>query len=295
VTTCIPALALRAVTGTPVAVWVQDLWPETVAAVGIVRPRWLVGTIGQLSRRIYRNCDMLLGQSRAFLPRLEQAGIPPERLDYLPNWAEELYRAPVPPRAEVTDWARGFPILFAGNIGRVQGLETILQAARLTQDIPDLRWVFAGTGSLQGWLAEQAASAGLADRMFFLGQRPIDEMPDLFARAAAMLVSLKPNDVMSLTIPSKLQSYLAAGRPVLGSIDGEAARVITESGAGWAAPAGDARGLAAIVRRLRALHPAARDHMGRAGRAYYDREFDRSVCLDRLERHLGKLAEKVRT
>jgi glycosyltransferase involved in cell wall biosynthesis len=293
VTTCIPALALRSMAGAPVAVWVQDLWPESISASGLVRAPWLVGAVGLLSRRIYSSCDLVLGQSRAFLPRLESCGVSPERLDYLPNWAEEVYKSAPERGGQTEPWERGFPIVFAGNLGRVQALETVLEAARLTRDDPDLRWVFIGDGPLREALAAEAIASGVSDRVFFLGRKPVEDMPRYFAKAGAMLVSLKHDETMALTIPSKVQSYLAAGVPVLGSLDGEGARVIEESGSGWAAAASDAAALAANVRRMKALSGKERCVLGRRGRAYYDREFDRALCITRLERRLVELSRRA--
>jgi glycosyltransferase involved in cell wall biosynthesis len=291
VTTCIPALALRALTGTPVAVWVQDLWPEAIASTGLVRSKRLMSVADRLSRHLYAQCDLVLGQSRAFLPQLEQAGVASDRLGYLPNWAEDLYSAKPEPGGADEPWQAGFPLMFAGNLGRVQALDTLLETARLTRDDPEVRWVMVGDGGQKEWLVAQAKEAGLSDRFFFLGRKPVTEMPRLFARAGAMLVSLKPGDTGALTIPSKVQSYLAAGRPILGSLDGEGARVIEESGAGWAAPAADAKALAANIRRMKALGANGRDAMGRRGRAYYGNQFDRDIGLDRLERRLTGLVE----
>jgi glycosyltransferase involved in cell wall biosynthesis len=110
-----------------------------------------------------------------------------------------------------------------------------------------------------------------------------------------MLVSLKPDDTMALTVPAKVQSYLAAGRPIIGSIDGEAARVIEESGSGWAAPAGDAAALARVVTRMKALSKTERDQMGRRGQEYSALHFARTRCLDQLEATLRDAAGRARS
>ena len=293
VTTAVPALVRRAATGTPVVLWVQDLWPESISATGLVRSPTFLRAARRLSAAIYTRCDRVLAQSRAFLPRLQALGVAPRRLGYLPNWAEERYHAPA---AAVPDepWMEGFPILFAGNLGRVQALDTILGAARRLRHERRLRWVFIGDGPLRAWLAAEIDRAGLGDQVFLLGRKPSAEMPGHLARAGALLVTLKRDDVLSLTVPSKVQAYLAAGRPILGSIDGEAARVIDASGAGWATPADDSAALAASALRMLSLHPDARADMGRRGQAYCMREFERGVCLDRVERVLGDAAGEAR-
>ena len=292
VTTALPALALRSLTGLPVAIWVQDLWPEVLSSTNASLPAWATSLIGKLSRWIYSRCDLVLGQSRAFVERLAETGIPRERLAYLPNWAEELYR-PVPRPDPREDWERGFTVMFAGNMGRVQALDTALEAAALLQDQSDVHWVFVGDGAVRSWMEGEIARRGLA-RVHLLGRRPTSEMPELFARAGAMLVSLRADPVMAMTIPAKLQSYLASGRPILASMDGEGARAVTESGAGLASPADDAAALAANVLRMRDLSPSERDAMGQRGRAYCARWFDRRSCLDELDDRLSLMLPRPR-
>jgi glycosyltransferase involved in cell wall biosynthesis len=294
ITTVLPALLLRALKGTPVVTWVQDLWPETVAASGLVRAPWVLQAAQPVCNWIYRNCDRLLAQSEAYVPRLAATGIELGKVDYLPNWAEDLYSVgEIPAGLELETWAEGFPVMFAGNLGRVQALDVVLAAAdRLRHDLA-IRWVFVGDGVLRAWLETEVARRGLADHVHFLGRRPVDEMPRLFARAGAALVSLKRDEVLALTVPSKVQSYLAAGLPIIGSLDGEGARIINESGAGWATAAGDGEGLAESVRRMSALSPQQRAEMGNRGRLYAGSHFDRGSCLDRFERTLAQTQENT--
>ena len=266
VTQIFPAVLLQRLAGIPFAVWVQDLWPESVTASGLVRSPALVGMIRRMSSWLYTRADLLLGSSRGFLPRLRALGARPERLGYLPNWAEDVFEEGGRPSPGREPWEGGFPIMFAGNLGRVQGLETVLDAATLLRDESDVRWILVGDGSLLGWLQDEIARRKLSGCVFLVGRRPLSDMPGLFAKAGALLVSLTADDVVSLTIPSKLQTYLAAGRPVLGSIDGEAGRVISESGAGLASPAGDAAGLAENAMRLARMSSDDLASLGARGR-----------------------------
>ncbi|WP_242392039.1 glycosyltransferase family 4 protein [Anaeromyxobacter oryzisoli] len=287
VTAILPAVVMRALYGTPVAIWVQDLWPESVASTGFGRSRLLYAAARAISAWLYRRCDRIAGTSRAFRARLEALGVPGWRFSYLPQWAEDFFgeRAKGPALA-APRWASGFPIMFAGNLGRVQALETVVAAAEQVRDDPEIRWVFVGDGSQREWLETEVSRRGLQDRIFLLGRHPAEEMPAFFAKAGAMLVSLKRDDTMALTIPAKVQSYLAAGRPILGSIDGEGARVIEEAGAGLTAPAGDPAALAELARRMKSLPAAERAAMGERGRAYSARHFSRERCVDELERLL---------
>lgn len=295
VTTLLPAALVRAIYGTPVVTWVQDLWPESVASAGFARSRALYRGAAALSAWLYRHCDRILIASQAYQPRLVERGVAPGRIEYLPQWAEDSFTAS-DPAAELPGgaWGEGFPVMFAGNLGRVQGLDTILDAAALLRGDSDVRWVFLGDGTMRDWLRAEVRGRGLDDRVFLLGRRPVTEMPAFYAKAGAMLVSLKPDATMALTVPAKLQSYLAAGRPVIGSIDGEGARVIEESGSGWAAPAGDAPALARVVARMKALGAEERAAMGRRGREFSEGHFARERCLDQLEAALGETARRER-
>ncbi len=296
VTAIFPAVVIRALYGTPVAIWVQDLWPESVASTGIGRSRVVYAAARAISSWLYRRCDRVMGTSRAFRPRLEGLGVAVDRFEHLPQWAEAFFEGDRSDEASVPPgpWSEGFPVMFAGNLGRVQGLDTLIRAAELLRHDDDIRWVFVGDGSRRPWLEAEIARRGLDQKVFLLGRHPARAMPAFFARAGAMVVSLKRDDTMALTLPAKVQSYLAAGRPIVGSIDGEAARVIEESGAGWAAPADDPGALASIVKRMKNLPRAELDAMGERARAYSAAQFARERCLDVLERVLGDAARKVR-
>lgn len=290
VTAILPAVVLRRAWRVPSVLWVLDLWPESVTASGLVLSPFLIGAIRRLSSWLYRSADLVLGSSEAFAPRLQALGVKPERIGYLPGWAEDSYAAPVDVRHASEPWKGGFTVMFAGNLGRVQGLETALDAAERLRDEPAVRFVLVGDGALRPWLEEEVKRRGLEGRVFLIGRHPVSDMPALFARASAMLVSLKPDEIMSLTVPGKLQTYMAAGRPVLGSIDGEAARVIVESGAGFVSSAGDAAGLAENVLRMLRMPAQDRERLGECGRAYCRANFDREVCLDTVEAALTRVA-----
>jgi glycosyltransferase involved in cell wall biosynthesis len=145
-----------------------------------------------------------------------------------------------------------------------------------------IRWVIVGDGRMSEWLSQQVQSRGL-DNVLLLGRHPLEKMPGLFANADALLVSLKTNDVFEKTIPGKVQAYLASGRPLLGMINGEAARVIGESGAGLTCASGDAGGLANITLALAKTDSMKLKAMGESGRQYYLSNYSKALLLTRLE------------
>jgi colanic acid biosynthesis glycosyl transferase WcaI len=286
VTVAAPALSLARVKRAPALMWVQDLWPDTLGAMGVLAGRLQHRAALLASSALHRALDGHLVQSRGYLEPLRAQGVASARLSYVPNWAEEFYRPVVvpddaPQRLEMPD---GLNILFAGNLGVSQGLDVVLGAAERLADVDDLHWVFLGTGRQERWLRDQVTSRGLADKVHLLGRRPVTEMPTWFALADVLLASLKPEPVYRLTLPSKLQTYLACGKPILASLDGEGARVVEESGAGLVVPAGDPSALASAARRLLLETDAGhRAEMGRRGLAYAREHFDRVRVIDRIE------------
>ena len=279
----IPALAMRGTRGGVVVPWVQDLWPESLEVTGFVRNRRLLAMVSRVVRWLYRRSDLLLVQSPGFVPLVSAMsfGVP---VIYHPNPAQ----APVTdgdgqPEGRLT-LAAGFNVVFAGNLGTVQALDTVLSAAELLRDVADLRFVLIGSGSQGQWIANEIARLGLTN-VQMAGRYPPEDMPGIFAQASALLVSLARSPIMEQTIPSKLQAYLAAGRPIIASLDGEGARVAQESGAGISCPAEDARSLADAVLQLQSRPAHNLREMGDAGRRYYHQHFDPAVLTSRLIRH----------
>ncbi len=223
-----------------------------------------------------------------------QRGIAAERLACIHNWAEELYGIHPQPSARPAQepWHSGFVVMFAGNLGRVQALPTLLDAAERLQGHARIHWVFLGEGCQADWMRKEIARRSLEPTVWMLGRHPVERMPEFFAGADALLLSLGGAPALTLTIPTKLQSYLAAGRPILGSVDGEAARVIENSRAGWVAPAEDSEALAELVLRMANAGLAERQAMGQAGRAYWERMFQRDGCLREIQGNLQRLLPK---
>lgn len=282
----IPAIVIGRLKRTPVFVWVLDLWPESLSFVGVVKNPKLIALVGKVVSWIYNRTDYLLVQSHAFVEDVKKyctRQMPEERLIYFPSWAEDDFSAPVSSQSSlIRRQADVFTIVYAGNLGETQGFPSILDAAEKLRDQVAVRWVIVGDGRMGSWIAEQVALRQL-DNVLLLGRHPLEAMPALFAQADALLVSLKTNEIIAKTIPGKVQTYLASGRPLIGAVDGEAARVIRESGAGLACPSGDGEALSRIVLELAKEDEARREEMGRSGRLYYEQNFSRTKLMRKLE------------
>ena len=284
VTVGLPAVLLGRIKHAPVIFWALDLWPETLAAIGVVRSPRVLGWIGHMVKFIYERCTLVLGQSRGFLGSIAKYCPDTEKIRYFPSWAEEVFnQAELVPAPEVPVREGAFNILFAGNIGEAQDLPAVLDAAESLKHNPAVRWLIVGDGRKSDWLRKEVERRGLKDSVLLLGRFPVERMPSFYAHADALLVSLKKDPVFSMTIPGKVQSYLMAGVPLVGMLDGEGAKVISEANAGLVCAAGDADGLAAAVLEMAAMHADQRHQLGVNGRSFAQKEFGRSLLMDRLE------------
>lgn len=286
----IPGIWLARLKGARVVTWVQDLWPESLSVTGFVRSPRVLAAVSRVVRWIYRHNDLLLVQSRAFVePVGRLAGRTP--VEYHPNPGELAFadaRETGPPALTLSP---GFNVVFAGNLGTVQSLGTILDTAELLADLPDVRFVLVGSGSRDEWLAAEVSRRRLVN-VQLAGRFPPDAMPGILSQASALLVTLVRDPIMAQTIPSKVQAYLAAGKPILAALDGEGAAVVRDAGAGMTCDAEDSRGLADAMRRLRGMSESERVKMGAAGRVYYQRHFEPAALARRLANRLENLVRE---
>jgi len=264
--------------------WVQDLWPETLSATGAIQSPRILSAVGRMVRWIYRHCDYILLQSKGFEQPAIAAGADIEKIRYFPNWAEGLYQPLSLPqdakeRTEIP--CDGFVLMFAGNLGAAQSLETIVGAAEKLKD-NDIHWVFLGDGRRRAWLERIVKEKGLT-KVHILGRRDMQTMPAYFSLADAMLVTLRDDPVMATTIPGKVQSYLACGKPIVGALNGSGRDVIQESGVGYCVASGDIDGFAGAVMNMRLQSLDKTAVMGALARAYYLKHFDREHLIEQLE------------
>jgi len=292
ITVGLPAICLKKKKSAPLIFWVQDLWPESLSAIGAVRAKFILNRVGSLVRYIYHRCDLILVQSKVFIEAIAELSIPTGKIKYFPNSAEEIFDGKGGPNGNVDrlTFPDGFRLMFAGNIGAAQDFETILKAAELTKEREDIHWIIVGDGHLSPWVKAQVQSRGLQNTFHLMGRHPLEDMPAFFARADAMLVTLKKDPIFALTIPGKVQSYLACSRPIIAALDGEGARIIEEAGAGLTCPAEDPEVLAKTILKVYHMPREEREKMARLGRDYFEKNFERQLLLNRLEGWFLKLS-----
>ncbi len=180
-------------------------------------------------------------------------------------------------------------MVFAGNIGAAQGFAAVLDAAVQTRDRKDIHWVLVGDGRLAEWVRLEIQRRQLQDTVHMPGSFPLESMPALFTPADALLVTLKRDPIFAITIPAKIQSDLACGRPIIGMLDGEGAAVLLESGGALVSPAEDSSSLASNFIKLSNMSPSARQKMGESSRGYYLTHFDRTLLVSQLETWINEL------
>ena len=287
ITQAIPAILLKWLKRAKLALWVQDLWPESLSATGFVRNPYLLRAVGWMVRGIYKCCDTLLVQSLAFVEPVARYA-DRAKIQYYPNSMDISSPNSVAqvPSELLELLEKQFCVVFAGNLGTAQSLETIVQAAVHLRDDPDIRLVLVGSGSRLAWLKAQQQALGL-DNLILPGRFPMESMPQIFERASALLVSLNNEPAFAQTIPSKIQAYLAAGRPIIACMNGEGARVVCEARAGLASPAEQVLPLVANIQRIKEMGDAERIAMGRSGKAYFDANFEMERQVEILVKYLA--------
>jgi colanic acid biosynthesis glycosyl transferase WcaI len=290
VTAILPSIAVRWIWKRRLAIWILDLWPDTLEALGVVKSPLLLALVGRLVGFIYDRCDCIFVQSRSFFVKVREHAKSELRIEYLPSWSEEL------PSPNVVDHAKElelrpdlFTVLFAGNVGETQDFPSIIEAATLLKNDRTVRFVIVGEGRMAPWVRDQIASRHL-NNVFMTGAFPLERMPSFYKHADALLVTLKAEPIFAMTIPGKMQSYLASGKPVLAMLDGEGADVLTESKAGLSASAGNPEALVDAIRQMQLMSPEQREEMGAAGLAYSRKQFDRQTLISKVESVLLQLS-----
>jgi len=252
-----------------------DLWPESLRAGGIGKDSPIYNVFRHISRGIYRKADTILITSMGFRDYFRDIlKIPNKEIHYLPQYAEDMFGS-ISSQEKQTE---GVHYLFAGNVGKTQSVETLVEAARLLQSDSRIHIHIVGGGISLDPCRELAE--GLSN-ITFHGRRDLQEMPEFYAMADAMLVTLVDDPVLSLTLPGKVQSYMAAGKAVIGAINGETARLIREADCGDCAPAEDAAALAEILKNS-AEHPWILKTQGENARNYYEKHFRKEAFMDTL-------------
>jgi colanic acid biosynthesis glycosyl transferase WcaI len=285
-TVALPALVIKMLVRSPVVYDIQDLWPDTVRASGMVSGRRILGMLGLWCNFAYRRMDQITVLSPGFRTTLLSRGLDPEKVHVIYNWCDEARISDAggePALARELGFAGHFNVVFAGTMGLAQGLETVLEAARICRErCPAARFVFVGGGVEKARL-EVLARVMALDNVVFLDRQAPERIGRILALADVLLVHLKDDPLFRITIPSKSQAYMVAGRPILIAVRGDAAELVERAGAGLSCEPENALALADTVIRMYAMACGERDAMGAAGKSFYERELSLRAGVDRFE------------
>lgn len=270
----------------PLLLYCCDLWPESMKMYVKSERSILFRFIKKISTRVYSSCERIICQSSSFIPYMKEVHkIPEDKLTYLPAFADEQYLS-----SDFTATDDIVDFVFLGNLGIAQDLISVLQAIKEIKGIQGFKVHFVGDGSCLNEMKTFVHNEGLEKIVFFYGRRPVSEMPDFYKLADVCLVSLRSDNQTGLTLPSKVQGYMAAGKPIVGMINGSAKDVIEESACGICVPAGDIHGLAEALRKF-ILQKECYEICGQNGREFFIRHFSKNVFMKKLYKEFDSVKE----
>lgn len=288
VTQAIPAILLKKLRGTPMFLWVQDVWPDSVLTTLNKKNtkvyKSIESSLSKVTEYVYKQSYKILYSSAGMKDLINRKRDYSEREIYSPNWCDDMLKMPT---SGLDNLPGGFIIMMAGNLGQSLGVDVVIALVKSLANVPNLHFVIVGGGSLEGYLREKFAENKLTN-VTMIGRLPFEMMPSLYQKADAMLLTLKPSDIQSLnvTVPSRLQSYMSAGKPVLGIINGSARDVIEAADCGYCVAAGDVDAMSKYIREYVMTHQNDFKEKGNNARIYYEKYYKKDGCIDNLEYYL---------
>jgi len=272
----------------PCYLYVQDLWPENVEIITGIKNRYIIGSIGKMVDYIYKRCSKIFTTSKSFVKSIEKRNISSEKVEYWPQYAEDFYQPMKKSHINEIPNDDAFNIIFAGNIGHAQGLEILPRVASIISKMSlsrKIRFNIVGDGRYKQELVETVNSNCLNNLFNFIPRQPATKIPEFMAACDSAFLCLTDSPLFSMTIPAKLQSYMACGIPIISSSDGEVNQIIEESKSGLSSPAGNAEKLSEVIIELSLKSDQELDKLGSNARRYYDENFDKQKLLDRMDKY----------
>lgn len=274
----------------PCYLYVQDLWPENFVILSGIKNKFIINMIGKMVDYIYSRCNKIFTTSKSFITSINNRGVSNEKLAFWPQYAEDFY---VPlekqlvreiPNDEV------FNIVFAGNIGTSQGLDILPEVAVLLKEAnlkKKIRFNIIGDGRFKNKLVESVNLNKVTEMFNFIPKQPATRIPEFMAANDAAFLSLTDSILFSMTIPAKLQSYMACGIPIIASAEGETAQIIKNSKSGISSPPGDAYKLSENIIELSIKSTEDLNELGVNAREYYNINFNKKKLLNEMDNYFG--------
>ena len=290
----LPGIFISKMKGIQIILWVQDLWPESLVATKSISNGLAIALVGRVVKWIYKSMDLILVQSQAFVAEVKKMTTEKD-IKYYPNSVDpSFYNYSLKSHKDIEAEQKNndnFNVVFAGNVGIGQGVEVIVEAAKILSANEKIKFIIYGSGSRLKWMEEQKNKYKL-NGIVLKGRHPVETMPQLLSNASALLVTLSDEPIFAKTIPNKIQAYLAVGRPILACLNGEGARVVNEAKAGIAVSAGDSKGLSEAILNLCQLPSSERAIFGENGRDFYEKNFKHERLVEILISEFENLIKK---
>ncbi len=271
----------------PLYTYVLDLWPESLAEMTGIKSGPIYKYIKKLTKKVYNVSDKILISSEAFKASVCDMGIAEDKVMFWPQYAEEFYNQTTVPQDDKArdEMPEGFNIIYTGNFGEAQGLETAVAAAQITaKEQPQINWIFMGGGRDEAAVISAAENAELIGKnVFFIERKPATEVSKYLSLSDAALLILKDMPLLNITLPAKLQSYFACSMPVIACCNGEGANIVKKSCAGLSCSAEDVKKLAETAIRLYNTRKEDIEKMRLNARTYFDTHYTKDVLMDKFE------------
>jgi Glycosyltransferase len=274
----------------PCYMYVQDLWPESLEIITGIKNKYAIGAISKIVDYVYSRCTRIFTTSNSFIKAIEERGVPSEKLEYWPQYAEDFYIPLEKGSHPSIPEDSAFNIVFTGNIGVAQGLDILPKAAMILKQerlSRKIRFNLVGDGRYKRELIEIVNSNQVSDMFNFIDKQPAHHIPDILAACDAAFLSLSDSPLFAVTIPAKIQSYMACGIPIIASANGETRRIISEADAGLSSPAEDVMKLVRCIIELSEKPPNELKQLGINARAYYDKNFNKNMLLRKMDSYFG--------
>lgn len=293
ITQAYPAMLLKKFKKTPLCMYLCDLWPDTLFSHGIGKSK-IKSFLTNRCSAIYKRFDKMLTSSMGFGSRLIDYGCKAEDIEYFPNWAESIYM-PVEGYDDVRKKfgikSDDFVVMFAGNIGFAQSVDTIIAAAEILKEHDDIKFIFVGEGTEKQWCIDFCKEKNITS-CYFLERQNVSNMSKVISESDVMLVTLKNKDNYALTLPSRVQSFMACKKPIIACANGETSRVIKEANAGLTCNGEDTKGLAECIKNMYEMPIKMREKFGQNGFDYNNSFFNEEILLSKMENVLFEASKQ---
>lgn len=278
-----PGIVVKKLQRIPLYMWILDIWPDSMISGGNIKNEHIIKAVTSIVRNVYNNCDKLLISSLKFKELVKLQGVNEEKIIYFPNWSDDILNMP---KKEITfTFPEGFNIVMAGTLGGAQCLDSVISLIKELRNIDNLNWIFVGDGKKRKWFEKEIKKEKLNDNVYILGQYSPEYMPTFFSKADAMLLTLKANwPHLSAVVPARVQSYMAAGKPILGMVDGGAHDLIKSFDCGYVVAANAYKDLASVIKDIIFGDKTSFLTKGKKGRIAFEQFFTKKVCIDNLEK-----------